>query len=143
MNKYIYAAIMMLSISASANEFDSRKQAVANFVADLPAASSLQGDEGCEEISFVKDVKSGIYGVQFGNAAKIPWLGLDGEVEMTNDSLAQDFTGGGVDSGTYRFQVAIIKSQGRLVAAKYRYYSVKGLLFQKKTLLKSLDCSAK
>lgn len=135
-------ALILLSVSASANEFDARKQAVANFVADLPTTSSLQGDAGCEEIRFVKDANSGIYSVQFGNVAKQPWLGLDGQVEITNDSLAQDFTGGGVDSGTYRFQMALIKNQGRLVAAKYRYYSVKGLIFQKQKLLKSLDCSA-
>jgi len=119
-----------------------KKALVANWVQELPAVSSLQGDESCEAISFPQDPRSGLTSLKLGDKVNQPWLGMDGDVNINDSVLEQDYSGGGVDTPQYRVKIGLHKENGRLLEVRYRYYTVTGFLFKKEALKKSFRCRA-
>lgn len=141
MKKYFFAVLMTVPVIASASDFEAKKNQVAQWVQELPAVSSLQGDVGCEAIRFQQE-SDGLTTLKLGEKVKQPWLGMDGDVEINQTMLAQDYSGGGVDGRQYHIRLGLKKSNGSLIEVRYRYYSVTGFIFKKEVLEKNLSCRA-
>lgn len=136
----ILISLMIVATSAQASNLSTRGPLVLGWIKGLPAISSLRGDAGCEAISFSSD-SDGIVELKLGEELSQNWLGIEGDVQINSTTLAQDYSGGGIDGPEYRVQIQLEKSKNQLTSVHYRYYKVSGVIFSHKELVKTFDCT--
>lgn len=138
--KNLFVVTLLIYVGAAAQASNNKEQVQA-WTKDLPMVTSLKGDLGCEAVSFPKEAGSEIIDMKLGNQLTQGWLGLNGRVQLNATSLSQDYSGGGIDSSQFHFQLQLKKSGNRLISVQYRYYQVTGFIFKKEVLRKKFDCA--
>ena len=136
--------ISMMALFTITNVFaanlDVREPLVLNWINGLPPITVLHGDPECGQIIFSND-SDGIIKLSLGNTISQSWLGIDGDVRISSDSLYQNYIGGGIDISKFHIQLQLSKNNNQLTSVQYRYFRVNGVVFSKEQLIKSINCS--